>query len=533
MSHWTSSIALNAVGSLAAGLAMVAPVAAQDLDRSAQADILIADGTVYPGGAEPYRGDIAVSGDRIVYAGPDFPGTAARTIDATGMIVSPGFIDTHTHAGGALGSNLAAARLVLPFVTQGVTTAFIGVDGGGDPDVPAVFGQDTGRDYGINFATYVGLGALRAEVVGSEDRAPTAAELAEMESLTDAAMCAGALGLSTGLFYAPQSYAEEGEVVALAKVAARHGGIYDSHIRDESSYTIGLEGAVAEALDIGKRAEIPVHIAHIKALGVDVHGEAADVIAAIEKAQVSGQIVHADQYPWSASGTGLDAALLPRWAQDGGREATLARFDDPEQMARIRAEMAENMRRRGGPDSLLITRGPADVMGKTLADLAPQAGGDPIQAAIDVLRRSDAGVASFNQDEADIAAFMQEPWVMTSSDASSGHPRYYASYARKYDTYVKDRQTITLRQFIDQSTAVPAEAFSLEGRGKLVEGAFADIVVFDPDNYAPRATFVEPELFSAGVQTVLVNGAIELDAGAPTGRAAGRPLPRKSTKTGC
>lgn len=533
MSHRRSSIALNSMCSVTAGLMTIAPVAAQDLGHRQQADILIAGGTIYPGGSEPYQGDVAVSGDRIIYAGADFPGSAERTIDATGMIVAPGFIDTHTHVDDALSSEVPAARLLLPFVTQGVTTAFIGVDGGGSPDVPAVFGQDTGHDYGINFATYVGLGALRREVVGSEDRAPTAAELTEMEALTEAAMCAGALGLSTGLFYAPQSYAEKAEVVTLAKVAARHGGIYDSHIRDESSYTIGLESAVAEALDIGKQAGIPVHIAHIKALGVDVHGEAADVIAAVESAQLAGQIVHADQYPWSASGTGLDAALLPRWAQGGGREATLARFDDPEQMARIRTEMAENMRRRGGPDSLLITRGPADVVGKTLADLAPQAGGDPVQAAIDVLRRSNAGVASFNQDEADIAAFMQKPWVMTSSDASSGHPRYYASYAKKYDTYVKDRQVIDLRQFIDQSTSVPAKAFSLEGRGALVEGAFADIVVFDPNSYAPRATFVEPELFSAGVQTVLVNGVIELDAGAPTGRAAGRPLPRKSTKAGC
>lgn len=533
MSHGTSSMTLNAVGSLAAGLMMITPVAAQDLDREAQADILIAGGTIYPGGSEPYLGEVAISGARIVYAGPDFPGAAERTIDATGMIVSPGFIDTHTHIGDALSSDLPAARLLLPFVTQGVTTAFIGVDGGGDPDIPAVFGQGSGRDYGVNFATYVGLGALRLEVVGSEDRAPTAAELEEMEALTEAAMCAGALGLSTGLFYAPQSYADESEAVALAKIAARHGGIYDSHIRDESSYTVGLEGAVAEALEIGKQAGIPVHIAHIKALGVDVHGEAAEVIAMIEKAQAAGQVVHADQYPWSASGTGLDAALLPRWAQDGGREATLARFDDPEQMARIRTEMAENMRRRGGPDSLLITRGPADVLGKTLADLAPQAGGDPVQAAIDLLRRSDVGLASFNQDEADIAAFMQEPWVMTSSDASMGHPRYYASYARKYDTYVKDRQVIDLREFIDQSTSVPAETFSLEGRGKLVVGAFADIVVFDPKNYAPQATFVEPTLFSKGVRTVLVNGVIELDEGAPTGKAGGRPLPRQSTKTGC
>lgn len=507
--------------------AMAQPLSAQEEPAAgATDDILIRGGTIYPGGAEPYIGDVAIKGDRIVYAGPHSPHAARRVIDAKGMIVTPGFIDTHSHVGDALMSDLPAARLVLPFVTQGVTTAFIGVDGGGSPDMATTFGKNTGRDYGINFGSYVGLGALRHKVIGDADRAPTAEELSEMKSLTGQAMCAGALGLSTGLFYAPQSYAKEDEVVALAKVASDHGGIYDSHIRDESSYTIGLDGAIDEAIDIGRQAGIPVHIAHIKALGVDVQGSADEVIARIERARDEGIDVTADQYPWSASGTGLSAALLPRWVQDGGREATLRRLNDPVQLPKIREEMKENMRRRGGPASLLITRGPADVLGKTLADLAPAAGGDPIEAAIRVLRRSEAGVASFNQDEKDIAAFMQQPWVMTSSDASQGHPRYYASFARKYETYVKQKKILTLRQFVDQSTAVPATVFSLEGRGHLVQGAFADVVVFDPDSYAQVATYVEPTLFSKGVQTVVVNGSIELDGGIPTGKAGGRPLPR-------
>tara|TARA_R110000824_G_scaffold104360_13_gene247771 strand:- start:12030 stop:13631 length:1602 start_codon:yes stop_codon:yes gene_type:complete len=533
MKNKISETARVVASSLAIGLLFNIPAVAQAADADSSVDFLITGGTIYPGGAAPYVGDIAISGDRIVFIGPQYSGIASRTIEAKGMIVSPGFIDTHTHVGDALMSDLPAARLVMPFLTQGVTTAFIGVDGGGATDISAVFAEGAGRDYGINFASYVGLGALRVKVIGSEDRVPTKAELNDMVTLVDEAMCQGALGLSTGLFYAPQSYAKEGEVVALAKVAARHGGIYDSHIRDESSYTIGLEGAVSEALDIGKEAGIPVHIAHIKALGVDVHGKASAIIAEIEKARSAGQIVHADQYPWSASGTGLDAALLPRWAQDGGRKSTLERFDDPPQMAKIRTEMADNLRRRGGPDSLLITSGPDDVKGKTLAELAAETGVDPVQAAIDVLLRFDVRVASFNQDEADIAAFMDQPWVVTSSDASLGHPRYYASYARKYDTYVKDRNVINLRQFIDQSSSVPAKLFSLEGRGTLSKGAFADVVVFDPENYAPQATFIEPTLFSTGVQTVLVNGVLAIDKGVPTGKAAGRPLPRKSNSDGC
>ncbi|MBQ0770540.1 MAG: D-aminoacylase, partial [Sphingomonadales bacterium] len=217
--------------SFAIGLFLNGP-AAQAAEADAAVDILISGGTIYPGGAEPFVGDIGISGDRIVFIGPKYSGTALQTIEAKGKIVTPGFIDTHTHVGDALSSELPAARLVMPFLTQGVTTAFIGVDGGGGTDAAAVFAEGSGLDYGINFASYIGLGALRNEVIGSEDRAPTDAELSEMVTLVDNAMCQGALGLSTGLFYAPQSYAKEGEVVTLAKVAAKHGGIYDSHIRD-------------------------------------------------------------------------------------------------------------------------------------------------------------------------------------------------------------------------------------------------------------------------------------------------------------
>lgn len=511
-----------------------------------EADLVIRGGTIYTGDAAPFRGDVAIRGDRIVYVGPKAPGTAAKTVDATGLIVAPGFIDPHAHVNDALASGDPAARLVLPFLTQGVTTAFIGVDGSGDPDVARTFGvtsagvpgavaglEQSSRDFGINFATYVGLGAVRAKVIGAADRAPTPAELGQMTALVDTAMCQGALGLSTGLFYAPQSFAKRDEVVTLAKAAAARGGVYDSHIRDESSYTIGLKGAVEEALAVGRDARIPVHIAHIKALGVDVHGQAGAIIAQIEAAQKAGQIVHADQYPWSASGTGLSAALLPRWAQDGGRAAMLKRFDDSAAMARMRPEMAENLRRRGGSASLLITSGPAGFEGKTLEQVAKDRAIDPVDAAILILKQREAGVASFNQDEADIAAFMKRPWVVTSSDASQGHPRYYASFARKYATYVKDKAVIDLGTFIRQSTATPARMFGLEGRGELKAGAFADVIAFDPATFAPRADYARPTLFSTGMRFVTVNGALAIEDGAPTGLAGGRPLPRKAAGTGC
>lgn len=516
-------------------------------ERRADADLVMRGGTIYTGDAVPFRGDVAIRGDRIVYVGPKAPGTSKRVVDVTGLIVAPGFIDPHTHINEALASNDPASRLVLPFLMQGVTSAFIGVDGSGDPEIrrtlglsPTNSGEDgatgleqTSRGFGINVASYVGLGAVRMKVIGAADRAPSSAELGRMTSLVDKAMCEGALGLSTGLFYAPQSYAKRDEVVALAKAAAARGGIYDSHIRDESSYTIGLEAAVEEALSVGRDADIPVHIGHIKALGVDVHGKAPAIIAQIEAAQKAGQTVHADQYPWSASGTGLSAALIPRWAQDGGRDAMLNRLGDSAILARMRPEIVENLRRRGGPASLLITSGPAAFEGKTLEQVAKDHAIDPVDAAILILKQREAGVASFNQSEPDIAAFMKRPWVVTSSDASGGHPRYYASFARKYANYVKDKAVIDLRTFITQSTAAPARIFGLEGRGELKAGAFADVIAFDPAKFAARANYKQPTLFSTGMRFVVVNGSLAIENGEPTGRAGGRPLPRKATGAGC
>lgn len=497
----------------------------------APVDLLIRGGTVFTGSAAPFTGDVAVSGDRITAVGRRLPMRARRIIDARGMIVAPGFIDPHTHAGEQLASDDRQVRLMPGFLLQGVTTALIGNDGRGQTDVAAVLGSAARKPPGVNYATYVGLDPVRKQVIGEIDRAPTAAELARMKTLVAGAMCQGALGFSTGLFYAPQSFAGSSEVVALAREAGLRGGIYDSHIRDESSYTIGLAAAVDEAIAVGREARMPVNISHIKALGVDVHGQAPAIIAKVEAAQRAGLKVTADQYPWSASGTSLVSSLVPLWAQDGGRAAMLKRFDDPAQAQRLRSGIADNLRRRGGAASLLITQGAQK--GRNLAQVATARGADPIDAALALIRVQDSAVASFNQTEADIAAFMRRPWVMTGSDASTGHPRAYGSFARKYRNYVVGRNVVSVRAFIERSTSLTADTFGLAGRGRLKPGAFADIVVFDPGRYAARATYEQPTLPAEGVRTVVVNGAVAVDDGALTGAAAGRALAHVPPRRAC
>jgi N-acyl-D-aspartate/D-glutamate deacylase len=493
------------------------------------ADIVIQGGAMYPGDAAPFRGDVAIRGDRVVAVGPKLDMPARRVIDARGMIVAPGFIDPHTHMADDLASPDAATRLIPAFLLQGVTTAFVGNDGGGTVEVGQLLASAAARPVGINYAAYVGFGEVRRQVIGAADRAPTPAELRAMRGLVGTAMCEGALGLSTGLFYAPQSYARTDEVVALAREAAARGGVYDSHLRDESSYTVGLLGAVEEALTIGREAGIPVQISHIKALGVDVEGQAPQVIARVEAARARGQRVTADQYPWTASGTTLVASLVPGWAQDGGRAAMLGRFDDPSMAVRLRAGMAENLRRRGGAAKLLITEGPDS--GRTLEQLA--GGGDPLAAALAAIRRADPAVASFNQSERDIRAFMARPWVMTGSDASGGHPRVWGSFARKWAEYVRRARVLTPPEFVARSATLAADTFGLTGRGRLRVGGYADLVVLDPARYAARATYAQPTLPATGVRTVLVNGVVAVSEGRLTGAAAGRALPHRPTPGSC
>lgn len=511
---------------LAAGLAGCASVPRDAIE----ADLLFRGGTVYPGGAAPFVGDVAVRGDRIVAVGRKLTVATRRIVDARGLVVAPGFIDPHAHVEAWLTAEDAHKRLAEPFLLQGVTTALVGNDGFGPLDPGPLLAGAGVKRVGINFATFTGFGTIRAEVIGAARRGPTSEELAREQALVRTALCRGAIGLSTGLFYAPQSFAETGEVVALARVAGALGGIYDTHLRDEGSYGLGLAAAVDEAIAIAREARIPVHISHIKALGVDAHGSAPAIVANIAAARAEGLEVTANQYPYDASGTSLVAALVPVWAQDGGRAAMLARFDDPAQREKLRADMAEALRIRGGPERLAVIAG--RWKGHRLADIARERGLDPVAAAISAIREGDAPAISFTMDGRDIAAFMRQPWVVTGSDASTGHPRTYGSFAEKYAVHVREGKTLGLRDFIDRSSTVTADIFRLEGRGRLRPGAFADIAVFDPERFAARATYERPELTASGMRYVIVGGEVAVGDGAVTGTAAGRALSHRPAE-GC
>lgn len=511
---------------------------------SESADVLIHGGTVYDGGRNPGRGeDVAIADGRILAVGPDLDKRykAKTLIDASGKIVAPGFIDAHTHPDTYVRSDDASQRMNAPWLFQGVTTLMTGVDGGGSPDIAAQRTWFEKNGVGTNLAPYVGFGAVRRAVLGDDARAPNTDELERMKSLVANAMCEGAFGLSAGLFYAPQSFAKTDEVVELAREAAKRGGIYDTHQRDESSYSIGVMESTREAISIGRKAGLPVHFAHLKVLGIDVQGRANELIGIIDQARKEGLNVTADQYPWLASGSSLEASLLPRWSVDGGRVALLKRLDDASTLDKIKVEMRENLRRRGGAKSLLLTASGQEWTGKTLEDMANEWKVDPIDAALKIIRTNNGpekvsgmtSVASFNMAEPDVELIMQQPWVVTSSDGSDGHPRQYATFPEKYLKYVKQRKTIDMASFIHRSTGATADMLGIEQRGYLKPGYWADVVVFDPKKYAPRADYLHPRELSAGVDQLLVNGKFAIRDRKMTDIAAGRMLSHAPTAGTC
>ncbi|HKW56008.1 MAG TPA: D-aminoacylase [Candidatus Acidoferrum sp.] len=492
-------------------------------------DLLLQGGTVVDGsGSVPRAEDVGIRGDRIAFLGNASKEriSAARTLDVRGLIVCPGFIDPHTHTLGDLSSPELHGNV--NYLMQGVTTVVTGNDGGGSPHVAKTLDLWQAQGIGTNALLLVGHGAVRSEVLGNADVQPTPDQIERMKALVRGAMQEGAFGISTGLFYVPGSFAKTEEVIELSKVAAESGGYYDSHMRDEDSYSIGLLGSIAETIRIGREAKIPVHISHIKALGPQVWGKSVDAIRMIEKARAQGVDVTADQYPYTASGSSLVASLLPAWAQAGSREEVLARLEDPALRPRLLQEIAENLSRRGGPESLLFTSSSApELLGKRLSDVAAGKKLPPVEAALAIMRERQLeglAVASFNMSEDDVIRFMKRPWVMTGSDGSRGHPRMFGTFPRKLRVYVYQKKIISLPFMVRASSDFPARTIGIVQRGLLRVGYFADVIAFDPATVSDRSTYEHPNELAVGMQYVLVNGRIAVENGKYTGALAGRPL---------
>jgi N-acyl-D-amino-acid deacylase len=494
-------------------------------------DLLIKSGTVVDGsGSDPVVGDVGIRGDRIVFTGDSGKSriNAARTIDATGMVVAPGFIDPHTHTLEDLSD--PNRKTNLSYLMQGVTTVITGNDGSSSFPIADTLQKWTAQGIGTNAGLYVGQGTIRGRVVGQDDVAPTPEQLARMKAMVAQALDEGAWGMSTGLYYAPGSYARTEEVIELAKVAAEKGGIYDSHMRDEGSYSIGLLGSIEETIRIGREAKITVHISHIKALGTDTWGKSTAAIELIRKARAEGIEVTADQYPYTASGSSVVAALVPRWAEAGGAKQLLRRIDDPADGPRIRSEMEQNLKRRNGADSILITGGrDKQLVGRTLAQVSSGWKKSPVEAALTIIKsQGDASIASFNMNEQDIENFMRQDWVMTGSDGSAGHPRKYGTFPRKLRVYVYDKKLITLPFAIRASSALTAQMLRIPERGMLRAGYFADVIVYDPKTIRDAATYEHPQVLAEGMRYVILNGKVAVEEGKYTGALAGRALKKRS-----
>jgi N-acyl-D-aspartate/D-glutamate deacylase len=497
-------------------------------------DVLIRNGRVLDGSGNPWiSADVAITGDRIGAIGRLDRSTAARSIDATGLYVAPGFIDTHTHDGPGL--TTAALSAAQPQLAQGITTVFINPDGGGDVDLAAQRTKLLKNPLGVNVAQFIGHGSVREAVMGTVDRHATPAEIEQMRALVRRGMQEGAWGLSAGPFYVPGNYADTAEFVALAKVAAEHGGVFQSHIRDESNYSIGVLASVEEVITVAREARLPSIVTHIKALGPGVWGFSMPIVRRIEQARAEGLEVWADQYPYDASATSLQAALVPAWAQAGGTGALRARLSDPALGAKIRSEMTENLRRRGGAGRIQFRRFVPEpsIEGLTLARVAADRRMDPVDAAIDLIAKGSAGIVSRSMDEDDVRVFMRQRWTMTASDGDLvpfgegvPHPRSYGTFPRKIRRYVVDDHVLALEDAVRSMTSLPARVFGLNDRGELRPGAHADIVVFDLANVRDRATYSQPHQLAEGMVHVFVNGRAAIANGKFTAERAGRILRR-------
>ena len=527
-------------------------------------DLIMKNGWIVDGTGNPrYRGDVAVRGDRIAAVGFLGGAQARETLDVRGLVVSPGFIDMM----GQSEINALIDNRVFSKITQGVTTEVTGEGGSVAPltdqlvlddsdamkkwhyredwrDLDGYFAQLAKQGAALNIATFVGATQVRLAVVGKANRAPTAAELERMTALVDTLMEQGALGVWTALEYAPASYSKTDELIALAKAARRHGGIYASHMRNEG---VRIDDALNELFEIAREADIPAEVSHLKVSGRKSWGQMPRIIARIDSARGAGLDVTADQYPYTRAATALDASI-PSWAESGGWDSLLARLREPATRARLRDEMVNPKGTEsfyyeaGGGDGVLITGTFQDslryLQGKTVGEIAAQRRRDPVETLFDIVlaetgHRTDAVYAVMS--EPDVQTALKTWWVAVNTDfggvapdgpfgTQSAHPRAYGTFARILGHYSRDLKLFPLEFAVRKMTALAAQRVGLSDRGLLKAGMAADITVFDPASVADKATFEQPHQASVGFAYVFVNGQKVLDRGQLTAARPGRGL---------
>ena len=501
---------------------------------------LLKGGTVYSGeDAEPVVTDVWLQGDRIVGVGAGNGIGANRVIDVSGLAVAPGFIDLHSHA--VRQSDERSGLYLWPdaenLVRQGVTTVLGGPDGWSPLPLEDSFRRFAEQGAAVNYGSFVGHGAARVTVMGLDDRPPTADELQRMQAEVDLAMRQGAFGLSTGLVYVPGSFADTDEVLALADVVARHGGIYISHMRNEALQVLD---AVRELIHIAETAGLPGQVTHAKAMGTSMQGRSKEVLALVDEAVARGVDIMLDQYPYAAGSTGL-TVQFPRWSRDGGDKALAERLKDPEMRGRIHETLVYELtevRGRNDPANVQLAYCDFDhsLDGRNLAELLEQKGRDVTieNAATLIIELQESGGCQaiyHAMHPEDVMTILKHPRTMIAADGGvevpgngHPHPRNYGTFARVLGHYVRELGALPLHTAIHKMTRMPADRIGLSSRGRIEAGAIADIVVFDPETVIDRATFAEPHQYAKGVHHVFVAGEAVLLNEEPTGARPGRVL---------
>ena len=525
----TKNTTLNAFHFLfLAALILVNSVQTACAEIPERVDVLLKSGMIVDGtGREPYVGDVAVVKDRIVAVGKVAATDAGRIIDCTGLVVCPGFIDLHNHSDTSILT--PESRDAACYLTQGCTTLVTGNCGGGRADIGKYY-EDLDADRpGVNIAQLVPHGSVRDKVMGKVRRAPTEQELKQMQALAEEGMQQGAWGMSTGLQYVPGAYADTDELVAIATVVGKQGGIYASHIRDESEE---LLESIEEVLEIARRAELPCHVSHLKSSKVRNWGKIRAATEAIEQARQSGLTITADQYPYTASSTSIMAMLLPDEEREGGEQATSDRLKDPGEEARLRPVIAQGLEERGQIMIASSKKNPAWI-GRMISDVAKAEGREHVEIGLELLSEPGAQGVNFGMDEGDVRYAMTLPWVATASDGSAKvddgtrpHPRSYGTFSRKIGRYSMKDKVLSLPAAIRSASGLPADIIGMKDRGYVRENLAADLAVFDPITFEDLATYEKPFERSTGVRWLLVNGQIAIADGVLQKTLAGRPLRR-------